>query len=482
MRLAVGLALGVVSGVCLRLSFPPVGWHWLAFVALVPAFWARHRLARTRVEAAVLLAVPFIVWVEILVWGMWPGVWELDLAPAGVGLLVFAATWVTSRDFEIGRRPSAWTFAVAWVAFEWIRSFSPVGITASFATSQVTSPALLQITSIAGPWALTFLIAFSNAAFASLLLAVYDRLAIIGAVGAALAVALTWFGGWWHLRSPLEGVAAVSVALVQPGHPMPSEFEERALASSVALQSIQDASELTDETLRRGAVDLVVWPEGLLPVDPAIQGEIGAAVRLAVFSKRVPFVVPHFSPSVGAGVPFNQLYWYDAEGKPTFTYRKHRASFGADYIADEALPRPMPVLIAGEKMLAGMLICFDLDFPDLARTLVRRGAQILIVPSDDAYPGIGSWHWSHAPLQAAMHGVPVLKADTAFGSVVTDGRGRILAGSFSSSPTRTGVRAEGLVVPARAGTFYTRTGDWFAWACVFLTVLGVAKRWREAES
>ncbi len=39
----------------------------------------------------------------------------------------------------------------------------------------------------------------------------------------------------------------------------------------------------------------------------------------------------------------------------------------------------------------GMLICYDLRFPELARTLARKGAELLIVPAEWPYPRLDHW-------------------------------------------------------------------------------------------
>ena len=51
-----------------------------------------------------------------------------------------------------------------------------------------------------------------------------------------------------------------------------------------------------------------------------------------------------------------------------------------------------PVAVSTRLGKLGLSICYDLRFPELYRRLVRRGAQVLFVPSAfTAYPGPHHW-------------------------------------------------------------------------------------------
>lgn len=53
--------------------------------------------------------------------------------------------------------------------------------------------------------------------------------------------------------------------------------------------------------------------------------------------------------------------------------------------------RPCTISLPGPGLIAGVMICFDLRFPELARTLAAQGARVLVVPArwpaarDDAW-------------------------------------------------------------------------------------------------
>jgi deaminated glutathione amidase len=55
-------------------------------------------------------------------------------------------------------------------------------------------------------------------------------------------------------------------------------------------------------------------------------------------------------------------------------------------------PGKEPIVVPTELGVLGLSICYDLRFPELYRHLVRRGAQVLLVPSAFTFP-TGAAHW-----------------------------------------------------------------------------------------
>ena len=118
----------------------------------------------------------------------------------------------------------------------------------------------------------------------------------------------------------------------------------------------------------------------------------------------------------------------------------------------------------------GMLICFDTCFPPGVRQSARGGTQILAVPNYDPPTPGATLHHLHAavdPFRAVENGVAIVRADPNGRSQILDPQGRTVV----EAPL---YRAEALVadVPlgSGSGTLYTRLGDWFAYACVGLSL------------
>jgi apolipoprotein N-acyltransferase len=161
------LAAGVVSGLVLWTTFPPLEWGSLAWVALTPLFWlATVRGAPVRTYLAAwagglvfwILAVP---WLSLIGPGAWIGWVVLGLVfslwwPLFLGL----ARWAR---FRLGV-PLILAAPIAWVTVEYIRAYFLTGFPWYYlAHSQYRSLYVIQIADITGSLGVSLLIAMVNA-------------------------------------------------------------------------------------------------------------------------------------------------------------------------------------------------------------------------------------------------------------------------------------------------------------------------------
>ena len=89
-----------------------------------------------------------------------------------------------------------------------------------------------------------------------------------------------------------------------------------------------------------------------------------------------------FERSDDPGRPYNTLVVVDATGLRA-SYRKIHLydSFGYKE-SDRLLAGPLePVVVEVGGLQVGLMTCYDLRFPELARALVDRGAELLVVPA-----------------------------------------------------------------------------------------------------
>ena len=138
------------------------------------------------------------------------------------------------------------------------------------------------------------------------------------------------------------------------------------------------------------AADLVVLPElflggyvlegierlALAPGDPALD-PLADAARSAETA-----VVVGAAERVAGGVA-NSAFCLDRGGRPAGSYRKAHL-FGAEreaFVAGAALE---PVRLEGVAL--GVMVCFDVEFPEVARTLTLRGADVLVTISANMAP------------------------------------------------------------------------------------------------
>ncbi|WP_397376359.1 carbon-nitrogen family hydrolase [Paenibacillus vietnamensis] len=90
------------------------------------------------------------------------------------------------------------------------------------------------------------------------------------------------------------------------------------------------------------------------------------------------------------GKVLNTIYVFDREGNVTSDYSKihlFRLMDEEKYLA--AGDKPGKLQLEGEE--AGMMICYDIRFPELARKLALGGAKLLFVPAEWPHPRLHHW-------------------------------------------------------------------------------------------
>jgi apolipoprotein N-acyltransferase len=121
----------------------------------------------------------------------------------------------------------------------------------------------------------------------------------------------------------------------------------------------------------------------------------------------------------------------------------------------------------------GVLICFEIIFPDLSRRFVKKGANFLVTITNDAWFGRTSapyQHFSMATFRAVENRVFIARAANTGITGFIDPRGKILkqGGIFTEETINGTIRL------SNQKTFYTLYGDIFAWICSVLSILLLA--------
>jgi apolipoprotein N-acyltransferase len=477
----------LASGALLALAFPGPALWWLALVGLVPLLLLAAAAPHAR-EAALLgwlggvgffLAVnaflvpkvgPFMVPLAMLLAALW--------LPLG---------WLARR--LLGRRdasgPGAGRLAAALVLLpgavvvgealrSWDRLGGPWGL---LGASQWNQPRLLSVAALGGVWAVSFLLVAVNVALAAALaggVAARHRVA-----AAAVAVILPLAAvGWWALRPPPPPAGTARVALVQPGVIGPVEARFRASET----RSLQLAA-------ARTPVDLVVWGESSIGRDPSANP--GDTARLVAVARATGApVLANVDAQRGTGGGIYKSALLVGRDGPIGSYDKMRLVPFGEYVplrpllgwvtrftdaakVDRHRGTHLTVLPAGPEgsgepqggapvrrsLSVGPLICFESAFPDLARNLAARGADLVVVQTADT-TFQDSWgpaqHASLAAVRAVEAGRPVAQAAVSGVSAAFDARGRRLAWQ----PTSWKGVAVVEVPLSRERTPYVRTGDW----------------------
>jgi apolipoprotein N-acyltransferase len=234
--------------------------------------------------------------------------------------------------------------------------------------------------------------------------------------------------------------------------------------------------------------DLIVWPETAMPF--FFQDNEDLSPRLFEMAKQADaaliFGSPAYKKTQGGTKYYNRVYLLSRHGQFAGYYDKvHLVPFG-EYVPYRWLfPFFRHLLHAagnfasGEEIepleltnySAGILICFEVIFPELARTQTRKGATILVNLTNDAWFGRTSapyQHLSMAVFRAVENARPMIRAANTGFSAFIGPHGHIMARSHLFKEE---VLKRELRLGSPSMSFYTRYGDLFAFVLLVISFL-----------
>jgi len=418
-------ACGAICGALL-------GFPWSArFAALAPLtlfpLFAAYRSGDRRASAylsALYIAAAFLVGLA----------WIYDGAAAHQGAgdyytsflaLLFECIPYALAGYAISylsKRPApVWSVGVAslWTLCDYWRATSPLGIPYLQMGHALIDTPLARIARFGGTESLTFLCVFAAATlFEATRRGTRPRAVAWSIFAAAIAASAL-------LQAPASAIAArgFTVSVYQLG-----QVDAASIWRYISALHAQPRT-----------AELAVWPESAIDLS---RNEFMGAVRLQARARHVALLVGGTaSDATGA---HDALEFIGADGRTKGYYAKrHLIPFGefvplqalAHVIIPARLVAAIPHLTAGTKPVTfdvggrtiGALICYESAFPALARDDVRRGANLLVAATNDAWfaQASGTWELEQtARLVAIETGTPLVLAGTVGPSGVIDADGR----------------------------------------------------------
>lgn len=166
------------------------------------------------------------------------------------------------------------------------------------------------------------------------------------------------------------------------------------------LEQIADLARRSEERSAR----LLLLPEGLVCRDPrdpnasadhpqALDGPFMSALAGLSARHRLAIVGSIHVPTGGPKVT-NTGFILD-HGELLAAYRKIHLydAFSARESVRVEPGREEPPVVGIDGLAVGLMICYDLRFPEVARSLAVRGAQLIVVPSAWASGPLKEMHW-----------------------------------------------------------------------------------------
>lgn len=494
------LFLSALSGFLLVLTFPRFDLESVAWVALIPLFFAIENQTPARASLyGFLMGVLFyffgLSWITITLvnYGHQPE----PLSWVCLGFLVFYLSGYIALFCYLLKRwcvnNPLYFFVLApllWTSLEYVRSthpeygFSWLGL----GYSQYKNLPIIQITEYTGVYGISTLIVMVNAATYYLANAAFSRrgnrnstmvaLTTILAVGACLGYGVYTLKSTERKNSPLR--PTLKVALAQ------GNIEQNTKWNPLYGQRINQI--YRDLTLKaaENKPDLIVWPEAATPFFFNLDIQETESLKDLVRSVHTPilFGSPYHEISPTGPRLYNRAYFVNAIGETVGSYDKiHLVPFGefvpfrkllwfvnklVEMVGDFGRGESAPIFNLKDNRFS-VSICYEITFPDQVRLPVKEGAQFLVNITNDAWYGRSAAPYQHismAALRAVENHVPIVRAAN------TGITGTIDASGGIHHATQWFV--EDLVVaeitPSQAGpTYYSRYGDIFSYACILLS-------------
>jgi apolipoprotein N-acyltransferase len=497
------LALAILSGLALAAAFPKLNLNLLAWVAFVPLFLAIEGERTWGVFGYALLQgfacnVASLYWIVITLHNFTSLRLSLAVLPmlllAGV-IALYGAAGIAVGEFAARRLnlPIVLTMPIAWTAFEWIRTYFPIGFPWNLlGYAAYRNLELIQFAEFTGVYGISALIMFFNAVVYVVLFHRYPRRTqtiSLGALTAAMAAALI-FGSFRISRidNPRPS-GSLRIAMVQGNIPQSLKWDPRFLESSFDVYRSQ--SELA---ARRGA-DLIAWPEAAAafffqPDDrypPQLSQDAKYRQKLLSLAQELSDPILFGAPALGiednqVGF-YNRAYLVSATGKVEAWYDKIQLVPFGEYVPlrsvlgffvnrvvhgfGDMFPGRAQTLFQVKGAKLGVLICYESIFPNLARTEVKRGATILMNITNDAWYGKSSAPYqllAMSAMRAAETKVPVVRVANTGISAVIEPTGAITA---RTPLFQRGTETERVYWRPEL-TIYSEVGDVFAIACLVI--------------
>ncbi|GAA1856209.1 apolipoprotein N-acyltransferase [Myceligenerans crystallogenes] len=438
------LLLAALGGLALGAAFPPLGWWPGALVAVALLWWAlRPDHAGWNALAGLVFGCVFFLphlWWANLATEEAPWIALSVLEASFLALFGAAWTWVR-RGITVllrgGRVPSGagWWAAVAfaWLftGVEELRAQVPFGgfPWARLAWSMVDVP-LGRAAWLGSSVLVTFGVCLAGLGLAGAVRALSVRPLTrrsAGRAAAAVAIAAAVVVGPAALPLPADPDAGtVTSGDGVPVHDAGQGTAEDGVLVAGAVQGnvddpgegvfgfrpelfgnhITGTHELAGDLA--GQLDIVLWPEDSSGIDPRTDPGEAAALDAAAEAAGAPILVGSQEYPETGGRYNTALLWEAGQGV-TQRYAKQRpAPFGeyipwrpvvrllsdqVDRVTTDMLPGGEPAVMEvpaeasggpGATVPVATVICFEVAYDDIVRDAVGRGAQVLVVPTNNA--------------------------------------------------------------------------------------------------
>lgn len=484
-------------------AFPPFNVPESAFVFLVPLIvWLRTRPSY-RMVAYVSLSSSWVAWLVLIFWlrnVTYLGLFLLSgVVACHFMLFALGANWLARRF--VNRDPwlgVAFAVGVAswWVVVEYVRGWIFTGFPwLPLSASQWDRPIMLQSAEVFGSWSISFILGCLNVGLASYSVRIYEyarskRKVFCPEFYMALILFVCMTFLQTRRTTGQERAPLLKAAVLQPAVPQDQKWDK-----DFALRILERLKRNT-LLLKPMKPDLVFWPEATTPYPFNGDDLMNTWANSLVNELEIPIMAGAIALEEDDrwfnGVFLLRPQWGTF---PSYYSKRHLVPFG-EYIPLRGLwpwltkvvplegdfssgnaAEPIPVALPESTFQVAPLICYEDIFPNLARSSVQEGADMLFVASNSAWFGRGgaaAQHMAHSVMRAVETRRVVLRVgnDGWTGWIDEFGNVKDSFELYTLGGTAWEIDRDRRWIGKK--TFYVEHGDWFVLLCfAVIAVLGL---------
>lgn len=423
------MALAVLSGTLLTLSFPKAGYFILAWIAFIPLLFS-IRNHSIKYSFRLGMTTGFFHYTTLLYWlvytlkmygylPVYTSVCILLLLASYLSLYIGLFSALLSR---LAKKPLSILLIspALFVTLEYIRSYFLSGFPwGLLGYSQYKNLLLIQFSDITGVLGVSFLIVLSNSAFFLIFLFFTGKKwqgQSIKKSDAIFSMGIFLFliclaGGYGAMRmqtiKSIEELSPQAVMTAIQGNVDQSVKWDHAFQYSSTLKHLKLSQQaMTDHP------DLIIWPETSAPF--YFNHDIGltkmALRRIRETGAHFLIGCPSFRNTENNFEYLNSAVIITPKGEISDQYNKvHLVPYG-EYVpfkewlpflgkmvaqAGDFVPGTKGQTISWNSHAIGAQICFEIIFPNLSRSTVENGVEIIINITNDAWFGKTSAPYQH---------------------------------------------------------------------------------------
>jgi apolipoprotein N-acyltransferase len=278
-------------------------------------------------------------------------------------------------------------YAGFWVSFEYLLTLIPHAFPLSIAITQTQNPAFLQLTPFLGIYGVSFLLMTVNALLAFSI--IRQRVAL--EITALLLICFNLLFGCYQLAQASPPSQSIKIGIVQPNVSWKKSF----LAASPFFlkHSLLQLQDFSQKIVQQDHPRLIIWPE--LAAEGYLLQTCDRQIAACAQKLNTPLLIG--------------TYFYDALSKQTnnaaalisetgMTIGLHKKTKLFPLMEESEMQKGRELVpLAFDRGIndLGAMLCFESLYPQVARALVKEGANVLILLANGAWFGETRWGWLH---------------------------------------------------------------------------------------